>query len=170
MNINARRRALVLVSMLSVALGGGFAFAYSGAWTTQWTSEEYQPTMCADDTVATRLECWGSNCDWVRMTCNNAPRELWGHTWTTYKSEEEGYNYCPTGYFVTGIHCHGGYCDNEALQCTQMLGAVQNSCQWVGPFSEEAPNFGQCPAGKYIQGLYCSGSNCDNQWVYCCNM
>ena len=131
MNIHTHRRTLGFTAALLVALCGGLAFAYSGTWWSQWASEETQPAMCASGTVATRLECWGSNCDWVRMSCTNPNRELWGHTWTAYKSEEQGYNYCPTGYFVTGVDCQGNHCDDESLQCTQMVGAVQSNCQWV---------------------------------------
>lgn len=171
MTMHRQRRTVGLLSTLVLTLCGGLAYAYSGTWWTHWSSEEDQPAMCANDTAATRLECWGSNCDWVRMSCNNPPRDLGSHSWTAYKSEEQGYNYCPTGSFVTGIHCHGSKCDDEALQCTQMYGAVQRNCQWIGPFSEEQPvNYAECPAGKYIQGLFCSGSNCDNQWISCCNM
>ncbi|HTU58582.1 MAG TPA: hypothetical protein VMF89_09110 [Polyangiales bacterium] len=149
----------------------GTAYAFTGTWTSQWTSEELPPAMCADDTVATKVECNGSRCDNIRVTCTNAPRDLQGHSWTAYKSEEAGYNYCPAGSYATGIDCRGAYCDDEAIQCTRLTSAVQSNCQWVGPFSEEAPvNFGQCPANKFIAGLYCSGGNCDNQHIYCCNM
>jgi hypothetical protein len=171
MNTNIRRGSLGSVCALAILAFGSSASAFSGTWWTNWNSEENQPAMCADDTVATRMECRGGNCDDVRFSCTNAPRDLWGHTWTDYKSEEVGYNNCPTNYFVTGVHCHGNNCDDLALQCTQMVGAAQSNCQWVGSFSEEAPvNYGQCPANKFIQGIFCSGSNCDNLWVYCCNM
>ena len=167
-----RRRLLTAVLGSGVVLGTiGTAYAFSGSWTGPWASEETPPTMCADDTVATRLECSGSNCDNIRVSCTNAPKDLLGYSWGPYRSEEQGTNNCPAGSYATGVDCRGNYCDDESIQCTVMQGATHANCEWVGPFSEEAPrNFGQCPSGKFIAGLFCSGSNCDNQYINCCNM
>lgn len=171
LRFRSSKKVTILIGFMAMVLLVSSAYAFNGTFTSRWHSEENQPAMCADDTVATKVQCSGSYCDNIRVQCKNPPLQHGSYTYTSYKSEEQGYNQCSNGYYVTGIDCHGSYCDNQSLQCTYMQGASHSNCVWEGPFSEEGPeNWGECSSGKFAAGLYCSGSYCDNKWVYCCNM
>ncbi len=71
--------------------------------------------------------------------------------------------------WVTGVACHGGYCDNLSLQCTQFIGSSTGSCAWSTWYSEEQAPF-IAPWGYYIHGIECDGGYCDNKRYYYCWM
>jgi len=146
------------------------------AWTS-WTSEEYPPIGCnGNNTLVNKAKCRGSKCDDIQWYCehSNGVRGS-GQYWTGYFSEE-GASYggnsrtCLPGYWVTGLSCTGNYCDNIALQCTQMnnISWSASSCYWTSWFSEEYGGLQTFPGYYYAVGAKCSGSNCDNMSYYVC--
>ena len=68
---------------------------------------------------------------------------------------------------MTGIACSGSYCDNVAIQCTNIQYTTKGACQWTPFFSEET-GYQYLPAGYYAAGLRCNGGYCDNMSVLAC--
>merc|ERR1712038_1883366 len=89
----------------------------------------------------------------------------------------ESYNtYCPLGYFLNGLRCAGGYCDNVSLSCMKVEYRKRDlSPVWMsgysphstprgptGAFSEEHGGFS--PINMLpITGMRCYGKHCDNK-------
>ena len=78
---------------------------------------------------------------------------------------------------MTGIRCHGDFCDNISIECANVVKQVGTrtvhadlvGCAWSGWLSEE--NGGTADFGfKIISGVECSGSNCDNKRFYVCSV
>jgi hypothetical protein len=91
-------------------------------------------------------------------------------TWTQPFSEEtQTPTLCPTGSWVTGLSCSGGYCDNVSLECTYITGRSASDCQWSPWVSDETPSWG-APAGYFLRGAKCRGWWCDDFSLYYCKM
>jgi hypothetical protein len=143
------------------------ATSYTGA-----TSEELPPIHCGGTSVAMGLGCGGFNCDNVSLVCDSIPRNS-GYanvTWTQPFSEETvNPTLCPTGSWVTGASCSGGYCDNVSLECTYLTGRTVGDCGWSDWISDET-SIWRAPAGYFIRGAKCRGWWCDDISVYYCKM
>jgi hypothetical protein len=141
---------------------------------TGYTSEEYPPLICPQGQAVRGVDCNGGYCDNVSLYCQNTGRSTGWQSWQPYFSEEgSGWadeSHCPSGdMWVTGVACHGGYCDNLSLQCTQFIGSSTGSCAWSTWYSEEQAPF-IAPWGYYIHGIECDGGYCDNKRYYYCWM
>lgn len=140
---------------------------YSG-W-TPYTSEENPPIICDNASLMSAVQFSGRYSDNVRAYCSPTSGTLGSSYWTSYFSEEgTNYRFCDWGYWVTGLSCTGGYCDNVALQCSYIGNVTATSCYWTGWMSEENGGYLGFGAGYYMRGAQCSGSNCDNMRFYVC--
>ncbi len=84
-------------------------------------SDNQNQAFCGSAGVMTGVECSGSLCDNVRITCSKlssghltytAPTASPGQCmWTPYYSEEEGPRAFPSAFTVNGQFCGGGYCE-----------------------------------------------------------
>ena len=169
---DTKLKPIIVISVVASLLLSGTAFSFDGDFLTPWTEsgDSVVPAMCPDDTVAGLMQCSGPYCETLRMKCFAISNEMWDYTWNSYFSEEQGTSYCPGGAYVTGLDCAGSHCDNKSLQCTDVVGAGNYNCEWVGPFSEESPNYKSCSGAHMISGLRCSGSYCDNLYIECCSI
>jgi len=103
----------------------------------QFSEENGGYSYCRSNEVVTHIHLSGARGDNLNLYCqplNSATCETDTHAvWTSWFSEEKpNYKYCPTGYLLRGIQCHGGWCDNKRLLCQKIK------------FAKVV-----CPAGKY---------------------
>lgn len=134
-----------------------------------YISEETPPASCSVGKVVTGIDCDGSYCDNVKITCSTLGTYTFTtRTWLGYFTDNGSttYKQCSTGYAMTGFACRGSYCDDVAIECTY-TGMGTNGCIWSGYFSEEDPPF-VAPSGTYIRGIQCSGSYCNDMRYYTC--
>jgi hypothetical protein len=144
------------------------------AW-TNYTSEEYQPVICDGNNAMNGFGSTGKYSDNIRMKCASSPNpNFWARSssWSIYISDD-GANYagCAPGQFITGFACRGAYCDDVAVQCTQMLSLPSWSavnCHWVGPFSEENGTSNLFGTGWFAKSVRCTGKYCDNMEFEVC--
>merc|ERR1712038_1093453 len=107
----------------------GYDIFLSGSSKTYWTSwfseEGHASGFCATGYLVSRTQCNWKMCDNMRLQCTPIDTSLYQSTGITstspYFSEEQSYNtYCPLGYFLNGLRCAGGYCDNVSLSCMKV--------------------------------------------------
>ncbi len=102
----------------------------ANTWPSQWISEEsgrrtdYAGSQYTrTDGFVVGIECHGQYCDNVRMWYVTTPNLTNTGRDCRFLPDisEEGPNEarCPDGYFVAGMSCRGGYCDNIGLYCCQ---------------------------------------------------
>jgi len=100
---------------------------------TNWFSEEKTDWFgnklrhqedCKDDYVVTRIQCKDGKCDNMRLLCARLVRGYFVENAVTMNtrlySDEQRSGRCNNGYYVTGMECSGGQCDNIALHCTRV--------------------------------------------------
>jgi hypothetical protein len=143
-------------------------------WWTGYTSEENPPLHCPPGEAVQGFDCRGDYCDNVALYCTSTGRSLGSQTVMPYFSEEgEGAadeGHCVGGdMWMTGVACRGGYCDDLAMTCTQMIGSWTGLCWWSGWHSEEQGSF-YAPYGHFVKGIECNGDYCDNKRFYYCQM
>jgi hypothetical protein len=140
------------------------------------TSEEYPPITVRHGSLIGGFRCYGRYCDNVGIGSERIyfpAEQLWrigDNYWTSYFSEEDDpwhYRECANEHWMTGISCNGRYCDNIALQCTEIAFSRRSACEWGPKFSEEEHWF-IIPPNRYAVGIACFGSNCDNKSVKHC--
>merc|ERR1712038_1179698 len=147
-----------------------------------WFSEEgHASGFCATGYLVSRIQCNWKMCDNMRLQCSPIDTSLYQSTGITstspYFSEEQSYNtYCPLGYFLNGLRCAGGYCDNVSLSCMKVQYRKRDlSPVWMsgysphstprgptGAFSEEHGGFSPINMLPII-GMRCYGKHCDNK-------
>lgn len=141
---------------------------------TGYTSDELPSLICADGEAVRGVECSGGWCDNISLLCEDTGLPTGAQTWQPYFSEEAGSggraneSYCPgPDWWMSGIDCGGGWCDNLSMLCTQVVGSSTGPCRWSGWYSEETGTF-VAPEGHYITGIECSGNFCDElRYQYC---
>ncbi|RKG82298.1 hypothetical protein D7W82_26900 [Corallococcus sp. CA049B] len=136
------------------------------------TSEELPPINCPSRMVAYLMGCSGTGCDNVSMSCRDIPSSavVGSKAWTAAFSEETSTpTVCPSGSWVTGVSCTGGYCDNVSLECTKITGPTAVDCHWTGWISDETAPY-QAPENYFIRGAKCRGWYCDDMSFQVCRM
>jgi len=101
---------------------------------TNWFSEEKTDLFgnklkhqgdCMSDYVVNQVQCDGSFCDNIRLLCARLVSGYIVGNDATTDGTEACYNddctvKCNNGYYVTGMECSGGHCNNHALHCTRV--------------------------------------------------
>ncbi|MCB9718054.1 MAG: hypothetical protein H6712_29660 [Myxococcales bacterium] len=196
-------KTLMTSSSLVLALLAPAAVMASVGW-DDWVSEENGGpwSLCSYSSQAVSgFDCNGSYCDDVRVQCQTMPALVvaFDYNFSDWYSEEssgigsvssEGWyrydddnshvcNYSGQSGILTGIHCHGSYCDDIQLECAtpkrfadgwwQPVGMVD--CSWTGWYSEEQPPLTFATgANRFITGVRCGGAHCDNKRYYVCSL
>lgn len=94
---------------------------------SDWISEE-SPNSAINlnpnkyEGVILGMRCKGDFCDDISVDIGNSftARVTSSSAWLPWFSEEQYYQVCDEGQFVTGIQCRGSYCDDLKLRCTPM--------------------------------------------------
>ena len=126
-----------------------FSFAFIPAIASaqeQTTTDGRPPIICRHGALTTGLLCEGSFCDDVSMRCGPTVREVRATRWTPFvhRPGSVGVAGCASRFglnngFMSGIACEGDWCDNVAIQCTELELFVPDfdTCRWGPWFSEE---------------------------------
>ena len=93
----------------------------------QTTTDGDPPVICAPGALVEAMLCEGSFCDDITIRCTASPREVRRTFWTrfVYHAGSGDTAVCgtpvagPRG-FMSGIACEGDWCDNVAMQCTEL--------------------------------------------------
>ena len=138
----------------------------------------------AEGYAATGFHCTGGRCDNIAMKGTILTDKYGSRVkpsseyWTSWFSEESSKSKgkCSSGYYITGLSCSGGNCDNIKLKCSKFDKNIPDtSCYMSNRFSEETKqNYnlkGQflLDAGYYGTGMECYGGRCDNKEVVQCH-
>jgi len=164
-----RSYTLVLVAALGCISARTPALADGGT-----TSDERPPVVCDPGRFLSRVECKGSYCDDITITCQNVPNVKLGFSyWSEFFSEENtGPAGCVGNFFIAGLACKGDYCDDVALYCVEITNLKPPHPNCSPPdqtFSEEPPNNFQDFTGHLSNKAHCYGSNCDNMSFDVCD-
>lgn len=91
------------------------------------------------------------------------------HKWSNWFSEENPNQAVNASGFVSGLACHGKYCDNIRLEFLWSP-YLRNSgdCYWTDYFSEEFRGYMGCQSNSYVSGIQCRGAYCDDIRIRCC--
>jgi hypothetical protein len=189
--------AFLCASLISIMMTAPIARADS--WTRYISEEGGQQAVCPVLQGARGFGCSGRFCDNVALLCTASAYNMWlsGSYWSPYFSEEDDGSgtASETGFYgvrdqsfehvcfsegaggvLTGLRCHGDFCDNLSIQCTQLWHANEAhapapasliDCSWQPAFSEEQ-GAQEHPGNRVVSGVRCSGSYCDNISLYVC--
>ncbi|MEM7299577.1 MAG: hypothetical protein AAF468_00715 [Pseudomonadota bacterium] len=166
-------RALFLSLTLAIA-SVGFASAQE-----QTTSDGRPPIICNQGALTTGLLCEGDFCDDISMRCTSFSREVRRTYWTNFVKTRFGTTaFCSmrgseNRGFMSGIACEGDWCDNVALQCTelQLFEPDFRRCVWSRSFSDEDDWQSWVSPFYYVVALDCSSDrHCDNKRVRMCRI
>jgi len=91
----------------------------SGTWTSLFTNG---PEMvCAPNKLIKQIQCANTYCMRMRFLCQtlkNGYRVISDEVKRVGPfSNEDGYDKCPEGYYLAGMHCTGAWCNNIELIC-----------------------------------------------------
>lgn len=152
-------------------------FACAPAWgQSMTTTDGGPPIICPQGFMTASLNCTGSYCDNITMTCSRNLREVTGLFWTRFV-ERDGANTATCGAaggpdgFMSGIACSGDYCDDIALQCTRLtlFRPDFTDCGTV-EFSEEQGVQRWPSVFHFPVSIRCSGTHCDNKRLTACRL
>jgi hypothetical protein len=142
-------------------------------------SEETPPAACDPGSFISAIQCTGSYCDNIRISCRRFTNAaLGGATWMDWVSEEQGLRLCPPNHLVAGFACRGSYCDNISLLCVEVTNLNITSClDETRRVSEEGG--GQLSFSEYSDvagqlifatGMKCFGGYCDDKSFRVCEV
>ena len=142
---------------------------------TEYTSDEVPALICPEGEAVRGVDCSGAWCDNISLLCEATGLLTGAQTWQPYFSEEAGTgraneSYCPSpDWWMSGIDCMGGWCDDLSMLCTQFVGSSTGACVWSGWYSEETGSF-IAPEAHFITGIECRGNFCDEMRYQYCEM
>ncbi|MBZ0218173.1 MAG: hypothetical protein K8F25_16575 [Fimbriimonadaceae bacterium] len=156
-------------------------FAISAAQAQeQTTTDGRPPIICRNGALVSGLLCEGSYCDDITMRCDRNIREVRRHFWTRFvhRPGTGGLALCatrfgPTKGFMSGIACEGDWCDNIALQCTELelFEPDWDTCVTSDWFSEEEGQQTWPSPFHFPVSVECEYSNhCDRKKVRSCRL
>ena len=141
------RGLLVLAAVLAL----GVTSAAKAQDREQTTTDGRAPVICPLGALTTGLLCEGSFCDDITMRCGRNVREVSDTFWTqwVHRKGSPGVAGCASRFgprkgFMSGIGCEGDYCDNVALQCSELtlFEPDFDDCVTSAWFSEEEKHGG----------------------------
>ncbi|MEL6339541.1 MAG: hypothetical protein AAFP04_16605 [Myxococcota bacterium] len=138
---------------------------------TDFTSEEFPPAFCAPGHLARAIQCTGDFCDNVQMDCdqNLSSVNSTDTVWTDWvEADGRRSTTCLNGYWVDGIECRGGNCDDVRFRCARAGSFQHKGCFWTDWYSEESGWY-VAPEGNWLAGVRCEGRHCDNKRYYVCS-
>ncbi len=147
----------------------------SGGKYTAFTSEEYPPVYCPSGQAAIGAHCDGSFCDNYQLICKPlaASSSATGDAyWTEWFEVNTAAQFCGDKYYVVGVECQGGNCDNIRLRCKN-FGRRGQDCKtfdeqssWHSEETYSTPF--RTDGGRFITGAKCNGRHCDNKKYWQC--
>lgn len=149
----------------------------------QTTTDGRPPIICAHGALVTGMLCEGSYCDDVTLRCGANVREVRSTYWTNFVHRPGGAGRATCGDrfsssgvrgFMSGIACEGDWCDNVALQCTELelFEPDWTTCHFSGWFSEEERHGWQTWPSPFhfVVALTCRGAHCDEKRLQTCRL
>jgi hypothetical protein len=135
-------------------------------------SDETPPAVCDSGAFLMSIRCTEDYCDDKQITCHRpfADAVLGRAQWTSFFSEEQQSNTCPSSFAIAGLACNGRFCDRMSLYCVEITNKTFTKCTTTAFVSEEPPNeisvFENPNSDKAGQvfvatGLSSRGSYCD---------
>ncbi|MES2353427.1 MAG: hypothetical protein V4568_03315 [Pseudomonadota bacterium] len=154
------------------------------------TSEEFPPALCEPEYAVIGAGCNGDNCDNIDLMCKpvasgvalgsaSFSRRVSEETNGTFTachrtpfhspgcSIEDGVS-CGDSGVMTGVRCHGDFCDDMELQCRPLMAGHLEDCHWTESVSDES-RWNVFKAGKIANGARCDGSFCDTMSYFVCD-
>ncbi|WP_299860673.1 hypothetical protein [uncultured Hoeflea sp.] len=163
-----------LLIVLLCGLFASIAFAQE-----QTTSDGRPPIICPHGALANGLLCSGSYCDDITMRCSPNVRDVRRIFWTPFvhRAPGSGVAICSTEFggtsgFVSGVACEGDWCDNVALQCTELdlFEPDFSSCFSSSWFSEEQDWQAPPTPFHFIVSMRCKDTHCDLKRMRSCRL